>query len=191
MSIKRKLLLTLFLAASIGSVNADEMNAGVVHFTGEIIDPTCVIDGNDGKDNNVPLGTYPSSLFQNPGDESSLIPFTISLKDCPVQSTGLINIQLTFEGTTVPTSNADLLAVSTITTGGTTAATNVAIAVSSINAITTLIKMDGSEDQLLVRLPTISGDAVSADLVARYRAVAVPVTAGPADADMTVNILYR
>jgi len=191
MSIKRKILPTLLLAVSTFSVYADEMNAGQVHFTGEIIDPSCVIDGNNGKDNNVPLGTYPSSLFQAPGDESPLMPFSIVLKDCPVQSTGLTSIQLTFEGTTVVSSNADLLTVSAITTAGATAATNVGVAVSNLNTTTTLLKMDGSEAQVLVDLPTLTGDAVSVDLVGRYRAFAVPVTAGPADADMTVNILYR
>ena len=178
----------LTIALSI-PVFADEMNAGTVHFTGEIIEPSCVIEGNDGTDNNVPLGTYPTTLFANPGDESSYVPFTIELKDCPLQTTGLTSIQLTFEGPTVPSSNADLLTVGADV--GITAATNIGVAVSKINQTDTLLKMDGSEGQVAIDLPTVAGNSIRQQFVARYRAFAIPVDAGPADADMAVNILYR
>ncbi|KNC89487.1 fimbrial protein [Trabulsiella odontotermitis] len=187
----KKYIPAVFTVALSIPVYADEMNAGTVHFTGEIIEPSCVIDGNDGTDNNVPLGTYPTTLFANPGDESSLVPFTIELKDCPLQTDGLTSIQLTFEGTTVASSNADLLAVSALTTAGNTAATNIGVAVSTFNRTDTLLKMDGSEGQVALDLPTVDGNAIRQQFVARYRAFATPVTAGPADADMTVNILYR
>ncbi|KFC13173.1 type 1 fimbriae major subunit [Trabulsiella guamensis ATCC 49490] len=189
MTLMKYIPVAFAVALSIPAV-ADEMNAGTVHFTGEIIEPSCIIDGNDGKDNNVPLGTYPTSLFVNPGDESSLIPFDIQLKNCPLQTTGLTSVQLTFEGPTVATSNADLLSVSAITTAGSEAATNIGVAVSTLDRTETLLKMDGSEGQVAIDLPTNS-DSVRGHFVARYRAFAIPVTPGPADADMTVNILYR
>jgi type 1 fimbrial protein len=190
MTYKKYIPAALLVALSM-PVFADEMNAGTVHFTGEIIEPSCVIDGNDGTDNNIPLGTYPTSLFAAPGDESSLIPFTIALSECPVQTTGLTSIQLTFEGTTVASSDANLLAVSAITTAGSSAATNIGVAVSTMNRTDALLKMDGSEGQIAIDLPTVAGNAIRQQFVARYRAFATPVTAGPADADMTVNILYR
>jgi type 1 fimbrial protein len=45
------------------SAIAAEMNAGTIHFTGQIIEPSCTIDGDNGTDSTVPLGTYPNSLF--------------------------------------------------------------------------------------------------------------------------------
>lgn len=192
MNQKKKHLALIMFSLMFSSYNAvaDGMNAGTVHFTGEIIEPSCVIDGNDGKDNNVPLGTYPTSLFAAVGDQSTLQPFDISLKDCPVQTDGLSSVQLTFEGATVASSNSELLTVSAITTQGTTAATNVGIAVSLQATPTKLLTLDGSEDQIEIALrPTT--DNIRASFFARYQAYALPVTPGPADADMTVNILYR
>jgi len=187
---KNAAFLILFALAS-HSVLADEMNAGTVHFTGEIIEPSCVINGNDGKDNNVLLGTWPTSIFSNVGNESEPVPFTIELAECPLSSSGLPAVQLTFNGPTALTQTSDLLDVSKLTTTGATAATNIGVAVSPADEATRLLKMDGSTDQVFVQLPTTQSDTVMADFVARYRAFAVPVTAGAADADMTVNILYR
>ena len=51
--------------------------------------------------------------------------------------------------------------------------------------------MDGGEGQVFIELPTLTGDSVQANFNARYKSFAQTVTAGPADADMTVNILYR
>lgn len=185
-----KALFAVVFACFVSFAQADEMNAGKIHFTGSIIEPTCEIAGNDGKDNKVPLGTYPTSLFTAKDIESTLIPFTITLTKCPVATTGLPAVQLTFNGTTV-TNDPTLLVVSKITTDGTTAATNVGIAVSPSGDSSTLIKFDGSEDQASITLPLAAGTDVSADFDARYKAIATPVTAGPADADLTVNILYR
>ena len=51
--------------------------------------------------------------------------------------------------------------------------------------------MDGAEGQIYIELATKSEDTIKADFNARYKSFATAVTAGPADADMTVNILYR
>ncbi|MEX5413033.1 fimbrial protein [Atlantibacter hermannii] len=185
-----KVLCPVVFACFATFAHADEMNAGKIHFTGTIIEPSCEISGDDGKDNNVPLGTYPTSLFTATGVESTLIPFTITLTKCPVATDGLPSVQLTFNGTTV-TGDPTLLQVSKITTDGSTAATNIGIAVSPSGDSTSLIKFDGSEDQVSILLPISPGTDVSADFDARYKAFATPVTAGPADADLTVNILYR
>lgn len=188
---RHKLLAGAGLLALSSYASADGMNAGTVHFTGEIIEPSCIIQGNDGNDNNVPLGTYPTSLFEEVGSQSDDIPFTITLAECPIQTTGLTSVQLTFEGATVPTSNADLLAVSAISTTGAQAATNIGVAVSTLARPDTLLKMDGSTEQIAIPLPTAVGDNVNAQFIARYQATALPVTAGPADANMTINILYK
>ncbi|ENR8888197.1 type 1 fimbrial protein [Citrobacter koseri] len=180
----------LLALASTGTFAA-ELNAGTIHFTGQIIEPSCEIQGDDGTNSTVPLGTYPTSLFSTPGTESTLAPFSIVLVDCPLKSDGLPAVQLTFNGTTALTGSSTLLDVSKITTAGDTAATGVGIAVSPENKDTQLITMDGGEGQVFIELPTLTGDSVQANFNARYKSFSQTVTAGPADADMTVNILYR
>lgn len=191
MNIRNNIISGSLLALASMSGFAAEMNAGTIHFTGEIIEPSCVIEGDDGTDSTVPLGTYPTSLFTAVGIESTLNPFKITLKDCPLKSDGLPSIQLTFTGATTLTGAENLLDVSKITTAGTTAATGVGIAVSLDGQDTDLITMDGAEDQVSIELPTKTTDTISANFNARYKSFASKVTAGPADADMTVNIIYR
>jgi type 1 fimbrial protein len=176
---------------SIGNSLAADDNTGTIHFTGEIIEPSCEIAGDDGTDSTVQLGTWPTSLFTDVGIESDLVQFSIILDNCPIQTDGLANVQLTFSGTTTKTGSTTLLDVSQITTTGTTAATGIGIAVSPEGKDTTLLKFDETEGQVYVQLPDTKGDSITTTLNARYKAFATPVTAGPADADMVVNILYR
>ncbi|MDX6019939.1 fimbrial protein [Scandinavium sp. V105_16] len=195
MSIKLKpaIILTTLLTMSSIHAQAAENNAGIIHFTGEIIEPSCEILEQDGTDSTVPLGTYPTSLFTGPGVESPLKPFTITLVDCPVTSAGLPAVKLTFTGSTTLTKTDSLLDVSQISTSGTVAAQGVGIAVTPNQADTTYIKFDGSDMGVEVGLPDLANDAVEATFNARYKsfAAASAVKAGAADADMTINILYR
>ena len=191
MSLKGSILASLVLTCASASAFAAEMNAGKIHFTGEIIEPSCTISGDNGTDSTVPLGTYPTSLFTEIGKESTLKDFKIKLIDCPVTSDGLPAVQLTFNGATTKTGATTLLDVSKISTDGETAATGVGIAISPKNKDTELLKLDGTEGQVYIDLPTNTTDSISADFNARYKSFAANVTAGPADADLTVNILYR
>lgn len=191
MNIRYHIISGALMALTSVSTFAAEMNAGKIHFTGEIIEPSCTIVGDDGTDSTVPLGTYPTSLFKTVGTESPLNFFSIKLKDCPLKSDGLAQVQLTFSGATTLTGSNTLLDVSTITTAGTTAAKGVGVAVSLDGKDTTLITMGGEENQVRIDLPTVKDDTIQADFNARYKSFSETVTAGPADADMTVNILYR
>lgn len=179
-----------FAAVSMNSFAA-EMNAGTIHFTGEIIEPSCTIQGDNGTDSTIPLGTYPTSLFTEVGKETTYIPFTITLANCPLKSDGLPAVQLTFNGPTTLTNTNTLLDVSKITTSGDTAATGIGVAVSPAGKDDQLITMDGAEGQVYIELATKSSDTILANFNARYKSFATAVTPGPADADMTVNILYR
>jgi hypothetical protein len=111
--------------------------------------------------------------------------------ELPVKSDGLPAVQLTFNGPTTLTKTNTLLDVSKITTTGETAATGIGVAVSPAGKDDKLITMDGAEGQVYIELATKSEDTIKADFNARYKSFADAVTAGPADADMTVNILYR
>lgn len=191
MNVTKKTIASVILALSSNSVFASEMNAGTIHFTGQIIEPSCTIVGENGTDSTVPLGTYPKSLFTDIGTESTLMPFSVTLADCPLKSDGLPSVQLTFNGPTTQAASTTLLDVSKITTDGDTAATGVGIAISPDGKNTQLIAMDGTEEQVSIELPTKKEDTIKADFNARYKSFSKTVTAGPADADLTVNILYR
>ena len=191
MDLKKKIIAGFVLATLSMNGFAAEMNAGTIHFTGEIIESSCTIQGDDGTDSTIPLGTYPSSLFTTVGAETALMPFSITLANCPLTSAGLPAVQLTFNGPTTLTKTKTLLDVSKITTTGETAATGIGIAVSPAGKDDQLVTMDGAEGQIYIELASKSEDTIKADFNARYRSFADAVTAGPADADMTVNILYR
>ncbi len=181
---KHKALLATLIAITSFGTFAAEMNAGTIHFTGEIIDPSCEIAGAPGHDITVLLGSYPSSLFTAVNVESTRTPFRISLEDCPLSSVGLSQVQLTFTGTTTATGATNLLDV----TGG---ATNVGIAISKLATPDTLLELNGDEDQVFIDLPATTGSLISENFLARYKAFAVPVGSGPANANLTVNILYH
>ncbi|MBM7015690.1 type 1 fimbrial protein [Enterobacter cloacae] len=191
MDFKKNIIAGLALATLSMSSFAAEMNAGTIHFTGEIIEPSCTIQGDNGTDSTIPMGTYPTSYFTEVGKETSLTPFSITLANCPLRSDGLPAVQLTFVGPTDLTGTTTLLNVSKITTSGDTAAAGIGIAVSPAGRNEQLITMDGAEEQVYIELATKSSDTIKADFNARYKSFAANVTAGPADADMTVNILYR
>lgn len=191
MDLKNNIFAGIALAAVSMNSFAAEMNAGTIHFTGEIIEPSCTIEGDNGTDSTIPLGTYPKSVFTEVGKETTYMPFTITLANCPLKSDGLPAVQLTFNGPTTLTGTNTLLDVSKITTTGDTAATGIGVAVSPAGKDDQLITMDGAEGQVYIELATKSADTIQADFNARYKSFAAEVTAGPADADMTVNILYR
>ncbi|HDR2757877.1 TPA: type 1 fimbrial protein [Enterobacter mori] len=191
MDLKNNIFAGIALAAVSMNSFAAEMNAGTIHFTGEIIEPSCTIEGDNGTDSTIPLGTYPKSVFTEVGKETTYMPFTITLANCPLKSDGLPAVQLTFNGPTTLTGTNTLLDVSKITTTGDTVATGIGVAVSPAGKDDQLITMDGAEGQVYIELATKSSDTILANFNARYKSFAAEVTPGPADADMTVNILYR
>ncbi|MCM7591487.1 type 1 fimbrial protein [Enterobacter chuandaensis] len=191
MDFKKNIIAGVVLATVSMGTFAAEMNAGIIHFTGQIIEPSCTIEGDDGTDSTVPLGTYPKSVFTEVGKETDLMDFTITLANCPLKSDGLPAVQLTFNGQTSLTGSTTLLDVSKITTEGEKAATGIGIAVSPAGDATKFIAFDGSEEQVKITLPTIKDDQIHADFTARYKSFATTVEPGAADADLTVNILYR
>ena len=193
MSIKKYALLVALMAASTGNAYAAEMNAGTIHFTGLIIEPSCTIEGDNGTEQTVPLGTYPTSLFTTPGTESELTPFSIKLVDCPLKSDGLASVQLTFNGQTTLTGSSTLLDVSKLTTSADQAAEGIGIAISPADFPNVFIEMDGTEGHSYIELPVRVEDKIILNYYARYKsfAAAADIKAGAADGDLTVNILYH
>lgn len=186
MSLKISLFTGLILAACMTPAHADTPSDGVIHFTGEIIEPSCTISADN---NTIALGSYPTSDFTDVGHKTTPTSFMITLDNCPVQTEGLSAIQLVLSGNTVQ-GRDDLLAVSKISSPGTTAAANVGITVETDESTPTVVQFN-AEDQLFIDLPTEAGGSITQNLLASYQSYAAGVTAGPADADMTITILYR
>lgn len=197
MKLRYKLLHAVVLTLLTSSAFAAENNAGQIHFTGELVEPSCVIQGAGGTtDSTVPLGTYPTSLFNDGGvgTESTLKEFTIALVDCPMSTEGLTRVQLTFSGPHALTGSPTLLDVRQITTvaqGSDPVANGVGVAISPVGQDATLLTMDAAEGQVYIALPTTIGDSIRANFNARYKSFAAETSAGAADADMTVNIVYH
>jgi len=61
----------IFLAMAANSYAID----GAINFTGAIVEEACEING--GEELNIPLGTYSAAQFQEIGDLSPKIPFTL------------------------------------------------------------------------------------------------------------------
>lgn len=181
-----KIMLTLMplLMLNFTVARADETNAGTIHFTGEIVNPSCKIAGDSGTDSTVYLGSYSPSYFTGGVTKSDDTPFTITLTGCPLATTGLDHVQLTFKGTVI-SEHDELLA---LIAGG---ASGVGISVSTETAPTVDLDMTGKDGQTSIPLPSTASD-INLNMLARYESYdSTPITPGDAKADMTVNILYR
>ncbi|WP_238406748.1 fimbrial protein [Atlantibacter hermannii] len=160
--------------------------AGKIHFTGDIVTPSCVINGDDGTTINVPLGTYLTTDFPKTGSKSTQKDFSISLKDCPATSAGLKRVHLTFSGETALTGNTKLL---DIPGEPDAVATGVGIAITTKDAPEDYLAFDESSEVEVLLVD--NGMDIQTDFYAQYVSFKDAVTAGPANADLTINILYR
>ena len=180
------LALSLFTLGSTPSW-ADETNAGEIHFTGEIISPSCEISGDSGKNINVYLGSPAPSYFTENSGKSDDIAVPIALTKCPVATDGLSQVQLTFTGTPV-SGKTDMLELDP---GG---AEGVGITLSSEEDRSTYLDITGAEHQVYVPLPSTVDGVVTTTLEARYVSLSGTsegVTPGAANAKVTIGILYR
>ena len=180
------LALSLFTLGSSPSW-ADESNAGEIHFTGEIINPSCEISGDSGKNINVYLGSPAPSYFTENNGKSDDVAIPISLIHCPVATDGLSQVQLTFTGTPV-SEKTDMLALDA------DGAQGVGITISTEEDRATNLDITGAEHQLYIPLSETPDGVISTTLSARYVSLSGTkqgVTPGAANAKVTVGILYR
>ncbi|WP_052283473.1 fimbrial protein [Kluyvera genomosp. 1] len=183
---------TTLLALSLFTIGssptwADETNAGEIHFTGEIINPSCEISGDSGKNINVYLGSPAPSYFTKNNGKSDDVAVPITLIHCPVATDGLSKVQLTFTGTPVDT-RTDMVALDA---GG---AEGVGITLSTEEDLDTYLDITGAEGQTYVDLPETADGTITTQVEARYVSISGTeegVTPGAANAKVTVGILYR
>ncbi|RJT42136.1 fimbrial protein [Rahnella woolbedingensis] len=179
-----KLVVGGLLLALAGSSYAID---GRINFTGAIIKTACVI--NNGSDVDVQLGTYSAAQFQQIGDTSPEIPFTLPLTNCPVaqkDTDPVPHFVIWMEADAVDATHPNLVKLAN--SFGDPMADGVGIQI-----------MDAATKQvmLLNTLPTLSYDIKTAtmniNLLANYQSFKNPtdITAGPADASVNVTLDYR
>lgn len=147
---------------------------GNVHFTGEITDVACEIDGDNGTDFTVALGKYGANEFAAAGDTTVPKAFALRLKNCPATVT---NAAVRFGGT--PDGSDDVLSLNSVST-----ASNVGVQLYNKDASVLPLFADS-------QVFAIAAGDNKLDFKASYIATAVPVTAGTANADATFSIVYN
>ncbi len=180
MNFKKTLLITSIIAVSFsGMANAapNSGNAtGIIHFKGQFIDSTCTVEANheNKSEGTVQLGTWMTNTFDKVGELTDAVPFTIGLSGCPAT---LGKARVTFEGKE-HADNADLYTVGS--------ASGVGIGISGDQNGTNFFTPNSEVDGI-----PLTGNAGEKTYYARYVTTAEEVTAGTANADVTVTIQYN
>ncbi|HBO22560.1 MAG TPA: pilus assembly protein [Providencia sp.] len=178
MNFKKTLLITSIMATAFsGMANAASADAnGTIHFKGQFIDSTCMVEVNNANKNEgtIQLGTWMSNSFDKVGEKTDAIPFLIGLSGCPATLNQAI---VTFSGT-ANSDNPELYNVDK--------ATGVGIGLSSDNVGSTYYQPNSPAGSIDLS----KGNKGEKEYFARYVTTADAVTPGTANADVTVTIKY-
>lgn len=148
-----------------------------LRISGNIIDASCEVKTTSP---DVHIGDFPQSSFTSVGDVSDAKQFDISLLKCSPEITGS---KITFSGTSAGLGNADLLALSH-TSGSAEMASGVAVQI--LDSAGTPIALNKAS----MLQPLTQGDNTM-HFQLRYKAIAVPVKAGEANAVMYFDLSYQ
>ncbi|MEY0175678.1 fimbrial protein [Providencia rettgeri] len=180
MIFKKSVLMASIIMVSLSSVAhaaIDSGNAkGTINFKGQFIDTTCTIEVNNTNKNEgvVQLGTWMTNTFDKVGELTDAVPLTIGLSGCPAT---LARARVTFGGTAHPDNN-QVYAVNE--------AEGVGIGISGDVNGTNFYTPDTEADGI-----DLKGNSGEKTYYARYVTTANEVTAGKANADVTVTIQYN
>ncbi|WP_369310237.1 fimbrial protein [Providencia rettgeri] len=180
MHFKKSIFISSIIIASFSSAlhAAESGNAkGTIHFKGQFIDSTCTVEvNNTNKDEGtVQLGTWMANTFNKVGETTEAVPLTIGLSGCP----GALNkARVTFGGGSVHPDNPQLYAVDE--------AEGVGIGISGDENGTNFYTPNTEADGI-----PLNGNIGEKTYYARYVTTADSVTAGKANADVTVTIQYN
>lgn len=148
-----------------------------LRISGNIIDESCEV-GTTSAD--VHIGDFPQSDFTAVGDVSAAKQFDISLLKCSPEITGS---NITFSGTSAGSGNTDLLALSR-TSGSAEMASGVAVQI--LDSVVVPIALNKAS-----RLQPLTQGDNTMHFQLRYKAIAVPVKAGEANAVMYFDLSYQ
>ncbi|MCU6163037.1 fimbria assembly protein [Enterobacter bugandensis] len=152
-------------ATALGEIN--------IQMSGNIVDFTCVAEGND-SDKTVTLGTWPTKQLNTTGSRTQPMPFTLKLTGCPPGAASI-----TFSGK-ADGSNSGLLALNDAST-----ASHVAVEIR--DADKTRLALQQASQPVTV---DAQGNA-TLSFYANYIATADNPQPGRADADATFMINYN
>lgn len=168
-----------FAAVSALAFTTSAFAAGQINFTGEIVNAACDIKINNSSSNEVVLGKWPTSMFKAAGDKSTPANFTIDVANCVAG-----NYQVNFAGTADAT-NAKLLKASAATGVG------IAIANSTSNLVNLNTVFGADSNAALTASGTGATAAGTLPLQAFYQATGIAVTAGKADATVSITLQQK
>ena len=155
-----------------------------VHFTGEIVASTCVVNTANPTNTNVVLPQVTNQLFGGAGSTTGDTQFTLQFTGCS-GATGAHSYVVVFTGKN-PGSNTTLLEA-TRTTG---AATDVGIEVDNKGNSGKALDFSASQNEVSLT-PDQNGDA-HIDLVAKYQQIGATLpAAGTITADMNYTVIYK
>lgn len=163
------LALAAFSSASMAS-------DGKVNFTGEIVDTPCVVS-TDSQSIDVNLGQIKASHFVAANDISSDQDFKINLDECDLGT--LKNATIQFNG--AASKDASLLAINS----GASSATNVGIEILDSTGVVLPLNTVSSKAY------SLQAGETSLNFKAHYKAIAVPVTVGSANAQADFSVAYK
>lgn len=176
---KKNLIAVAFAATAALSMSNAFAAAGVVNFTGEILDAACTVDVAS-QNQTVDLGKYNKTEFNGiSGSKTAAKGFDIVLKDCP---STVSSAKVRFDGTPEVT-DSSLLAVDSTVSG---AATGVAIHLMSADKADLPLHGQNSYNYLLS-----STQNNNLKFYAQYQSTAATVTAGPANSVANFSVVYN
>lgn len=177
-------LLIMSFSVSTGiSYAADEaqvINGGTVHFTGEMINSACTVSTSSAN-KTVDLGQYRTGSFTAKDQTSSNVRFNIELTNCDIST--LKTASIAFTGIADATNN-NLLSVNS--GGNGTAASGVGIEI--LDSTMHTIPPNGTVHSVA---RTLSQNNTTIPLIVRYKSTANEVTVGAANADATFVLKYE
>lgn len=167
----------LCVALSLAAFSQSSMaNDGTINFTGDIVETPCVV-ATDSQYQDVNLGQVKSSTFAKAKDTSAFTNFNINLEECNISTLKFATV--TFRGTS-DTLDTDLLAIG----GQAGAATGVGIEIS--DQAGKIVSMNKASDDT-----TLTAGQNILYFKARYKATAIPVVSGHANAQADFQLAYK
>lgn len=149
-----------------------------IEISGNILARTCDIAAAD-VTKNVDLHEHDRRVFSQVGDTSPTESFTIQLENCAVNPNDTNNVYMAFSGQSA--SDTELLALNNVGTDGVAGG----IAVEILNSNNQRIPLNSEQTY-----PISAGDNPYT-FGLRYSAIAVPVTAGDANAVLYIDLRYE
>lgn len=172
---KNATIIASIIAASMSTASAFAAD-GQINFNGAITDAACTVVNDMSNPLTVNLGTVSSKAFNGAGSTAAPTKFSIVLKDCPDT---VKSAKVKFDGT-ADTNDTTILKLTQVTG----VATGVGIQLSdNTNSVVPLYTASAD-------YPLSAGDN-NLDFVARYKATALTVTAGPANSTSDFTIIYN